>query len=70
MTVAMRYETRNLLDHVLNVLAEYDHPLTLRQLYYRLVAAQVLENVENHCRRLGRTLVKAREARLVTFGPP
>jgi hypothetical protein len=43
------------------VLGQYDMPLTLRQVYYRLVAAQVIENTFRNYKNLGRLLVKARE---------
>ena len=49
------------------MLAEYDHPLTLRQLFYRLVAAHRIENTENRYKALSRLLVKAREKGLVAI---
>ena len=58
-------KTLQLLDAVNGILAEYDGPLTLRQVYYRLVAAQVLENTERAYRGLSGTLTKARQAGLV-----
>lgn len=60
-------KTLDLLDDVCEVLAEYDHALTLRQLFYRLVAAHVIENAENSYKSLSRTLVKAREEGLVAI---
>ena len=62
----MREKKRDLLEQAIQVLAEYDHPLTLRQLYYRLVAAHVLENAENQYKRLSALLVEARESGFVS----
>jgi hypothetical protein len=62
-----RAETRALLDHVEDVLAEYGEqlPLTLRQIFYRLVGAHAYEKTELAYERLGETLGKARRARLI-----
>ena len=49
------------IGEVNRVLGEYDMPLTLRQIYYRLVAGQVIENTINQYKWLSRVLVKARE---------
>jgi hypothetical protein len=43
------------------VIDQYDMPLTLRQIYYRLVAKQVIPNTINEYKGLSRNLVKARE---------
>jgi hypothetical protein len=43
------------------ILGEYDFPLTLRQIYYRLVAAGVIPNKRSAYNSLSKTLVKARE---------
>jgi hypothetical protein len=42
-------------------LAEYDFPLTLRQIYYRLVASGLIPNKRSAYNQLSKTLVKARE---------
>jgi hypothetical protein len=62
-----RAETRVLLDQVNQVLAEYLNllPLTLRQIFYRLVGAYGYEKTEKASKRLGETLNKARRAGLV-----
>lgn len=65
MTVAFRETTRALLEDVKAVLAQYDHAITLRQLFYRLVAAHILDNTENAYKGLSKLLVRAREAGLV-----
>lgn len=43
------------------ILAEYDFPLTLRQIYYRLVASGLIPNKRSAYNQLSKTLVKARE---------
>ena len=59
--------TRVLLDQVLAVLAEYaDYlPLTIRQIFYRLVGAHGNEKTENAYGRLGELINRARRARLI-----
>jgi hypothetical protein len=58
-----------LLDQVANVLDEYwEHlPLTVRQIFYRLVATFEYEKTERAYTRLAEALVRARRARLVEF---
>jgi hypothetical protein len=60
-------KTRELIARVNAVLDEYqDHlPLTLRQIFYRLVGAHGYEKTERAYDRLGEHLVRARRARLV-----
>lgn len=58
-------KTVDLLERVADILAEYDFPLTLRQLFYRLVAAHVLPNTEGAYGGLSSKLVKAREAGII-----
>jgi hypothetical protein len=62
-----RLETRALLKQVKGVLAEYleQLPLTLRQIFYRLVGAYGYEKTEHAYERLGETLNKARRARVI-----
>lgn len=59
--------TRVLLDQVRAVLDEYaDYlPLTLRQIFYRLVGAHAYEKTEQAYERLGEHLTRARRARLI-----
>ena len=47
----------------LEVFDQYDTAITLRQLYYRLVARLLIPNTINSYKRLSRVLVKAREQR-------
>ena len=65
MSIAFRKKTLDLFAAVNNILTQYDGPLTLRQVYYRLVAAQVLPNTRNAYSGLSGHLVNARLARIV-----
>ena len=64
-----RPETLELIARVNAVLGEYeDHlPLTLRQIFYRLVGAHGYEKTERAYERLGEHLVRARRAGLVSM---
>lgn len=64
-----RADTLALLDQVQAVLDEYAEqlPLTLRQIYYRLVGTQGYEKTERAYDRLGEALNKARRARLIAM---
>jgi len=58
--VTFQQKTLDLFAAVNGILAQYDGPLTLRQVYYRLVAAQVLRNTENEYKGLSKHLTNAR----------
>lgn len=62
-------KTRVLLDQVRDVLDEYEEhvPLTVRQIFYRLVGQYGYEKTENAYDRLVEALVRARRARLIPF---
>jgi hypothetical protein len=62
-------KTRVLLDQVDDVLDEYRAhlPLTVRQIFYRLVASTGYPKTENAYNRLAEHLVRARRARIVQF---
>lgn len=64
-----RQQTLAVLEQVRAVLDEYrDHlPLTLRQIFYRLVGAHGYEKTERAYARLGETLNRARRAFIVPF---
>jgi hypothetical protein len=66
---APRTKTQPLLESVHEILAQYREqlPLTLRQVFYRLVAAFDYEKTENAYERLGETLNRARRAQVVPF---
>jgi len=50
-----------LIDAVNDILAGYDMQLTLRQVYYRLVARGLIPNTRSNYNQLSSQLVKARE---------
>lgn len=64
-----RAKTLPLLESVNEILAQYADqlPLTLRQVFYRLVAAYLYDKTENAYARLGETLNRARRAGVVPF---
>ena len=51
---------RRLLPYVLDVISQYDIPLTVRQIYYRLVAAGVIKNSRSSFNSLDKCIVRAR----------
>jgi hypothetical protein len=61
--------TLQLLDQVRAVLGEYENylPLTIRQIFYRLVGAHRYEKTEQAYERLIEALNRARRARLISF---
>ena len=62
-------KTQALLDQVLQILADYwEHlPLTLRQVFYRLVATRNYDKTEQAYARLGETLNRARRAGIIEW---
>ena len=64
-----RRDTKIVLDQVEQVLREYREqlPLTVRQIFYRLVGACGFDKTEQAYERLGNYLVRARRARLIPF---
>jgi hypothetical protein len=64
-----RRDTQIVLDQVQEVLVEYRAhlPLTVRQIFYRLVGAYGFPKTENDYRRLGEYLVRARRAGVIDF---
>lgn len=64
-----RAEGQALLDAVKDILTEYrEHlPLTLRQVFYRLVATQGYDKTEKAYDRLGEMMSRARRAQLIPF---
>jgi len=55
----MKYN--EIVPKVNSILKQYEYPLTLRQVYYRLVAASAIENTRSNYTSLSSILVKARE---------
>jgi hypothetical protein len=66
---APRAKTLPLLANVEEILAQYVEqlPLTLRQVFYRLVAAYAFPKSENAYESLGETLNRARRAQVIPF---
>jgi len=62
----MRARTAALLEICKSILAEYSGQITVRQLYYRLFAAQVIENTERSYKNLDAHLTKWRKAGLLS----
>lgn len=63
-------KTKGILDNVLAVIEEYrdELPLTLRQVFYRLVAQYDYDKTDLSYKRLGNLIVRARRAQIVPFG--
>lgn len=61
----MRQYGLNIIAQVQTILSEYDYAITLRQLYYQLVARQIFENIENNYRKLSRVCVQGRDEGLL-----
>src|SRR5262245_64066815 len=64
-----RPDTQIIIDWVLAVLVEYAAylPLTLRQVFYRLVGAHGFDKDEKAYKRLGELINKMRRARMMDF---
>src|SRR5438874_9199047 len=64
-----RYDAQLIVDHVRDVLDEYaDHlPLTVRQVFYRLVGSIDYPKTEKAYKRLGEIVVRARRASMIPF---
>ena len=59
--MSRRPSYEQVVEAALEVFEQYDTAITLRQLYYRLVARLLIPNTINSYKRLSRILVKARE---------
>ncbi len=62
----MRKKTLILLEHIRQILEEYN-PMTLRQVYYQLVAKHVIDNKRSEYQKLSNTLVKGRQEGLIPW---
>ncbi len=65
--MALQQRTLELMEQAYNVLQEYN-PMTLRQVYYQLVARHIIENKQSEYKRLSNTLVKARQQGVIPWG--
>jgi hypothetical protein len=65
-----RAETEKLINDVKSVLAQYVPtygPMTLRQIFYRLISTVAFPKTEKDCKRLNEAVGNARRARLIGF---
>ncbi len=61
-------KAESIVERVKRIVAEYaGMRLTLRQIFYRLVAAQVIENTKSNYQFLSKVLVDARKARKIPY---
>jgi hypothetical protein len=60
--------TLETISQIERVMAEYDQRLTIRQIYYRLVADHSLENSHNSYKRIVRILGDARKEGIIEYG--
>jgi hypothetical protein len=63
----MKMKYNEIVQKVNTILGQYEYPLTLRQVYYRLVAAEVIANTRSNYTSLSSILVKARERAEVDY---
>jgi len=56
-----------LLQHILGIINQYQVKLTIRQIYYRLVAAGIIQNTRSSYNSLDKILVKARIKGIIPF---
>ena len=64
--MARHSKTQAIIDAARAVLSEY-HPQTVRQVYYRLVAAHVIDNTRSQYKAVSRVLVGARQEGLILW---
>jgi len=64
--VALNKKSRSILEHVQKILKEYDFRLSLRQIYYQLVARQVITNCEASYKMLSRLCTIGRDEGLLS----
>jgi len=66
-TVKPYAKTRALIDHAVEVVNRYDSAITVRQLFYQLVSANVIENIEPNYDKVGKAVATARKLGLMAF---
>lgn len=62
----MRTETEEIIHSAYDVLVDH-RPMTLRQVFYRLVAAQIIENTQARYKSLSRALVLGRQEGMIPW---
>lgn len=63
--MALQKKSLKLLEQVQKIISEYDFPLSLRQLYYQLVARQIIPNQQQYYAKLSRLCVIGRDEGLL-----
>ncbi len=58
--MSKRVEWQPVLEQAVGIVGEYDTPVTLRQLFYRLIAAGIIPNTQSAYNRLSRLSAQAR----------
>ncbi len=61
----MRVKSMKLVECINEILAEYEMPLTIRQIYYQLASRQVIENSVNSYKNFDRIAVEGRRKELI-----
>ena len=64
--MTLQNKTVELINQAYNILSEYN-PMTLRQVYYQLVARHVIDNKRSEYQRLSNALVRARQEDLIPW---
>lgn len=62
----MQKQSLELLDQVQKIIASYDFALTLRQIYYQLVAKQIIPNKQSYYHKLSRLCVMGRDEEILS----
>ena len=57
----MQKQSLEFLAQVQKILDRYDFPLTIRQIFYQLVAEQIIPKLEKECKKVSRLCVKGRD---------
>ncbi|MHA1488564.1 MAG: hypothetical protein ACTSRI_02780 [Promethearchaeota archaeon] len=58
---------QNILDNVKKIISSYTQKLTLRQIYYRLVAKLIIPNTKSQYKYLSAILVEARKSKAIRY---
>jgi ribosomal protein S10 len=59
--MGMQKQSLEFLAQVQKILDRYDFPLTIRQIFYQLVAEQIIPKLEKECKKVSRLCVKGRD---------
>ena len=65
--MAKHKRTELILENAISVLADY-HPMTVRQVYYRLVSRQIIDNNRSQYQAVSNILVEARKSGAIPWG--